>query len=76
MSVLRESWDDVILEMDSKLINFSQGSSLSDDLLELVVFGTLSPTLRDVLLYKVQLSCIIKTSMKLQFCTKQTLDDV
>lgn len=53
MSLLRESWDDVVLEMDSKLINFSHGASFSDDLLELVVFGTLSTALRDVLLYKV-----------------------
>ncbi|XP_022645253.1 anaphase-promoting complex subunit 4-like [Varroa destructor] len=68
MSLLRESWDDVVLEMDSKLINFSHGASFSDDLLELVVFGTLSTALRDVLLYKVTPKGLHKLSVSVEAC--------
>ena len=53
INLLKESWDDVILEMDSKLLNFSQGQTLQDDLMELIVFGTLTEPLRDILLHKV-----------------------
>ncbi|OQR69413.1 anaphase-promoting complex subunit 4-like [Tropilaelaps mercedesae] len=68
MSLLRESWDNIILQMDSKLINFSQGASLSDDLLELVVFGTPSATLRDILLNKVTPKGLQKLSVGVEAC--------
>ncbi|XP_003742085.1 anaphase-promoting complex subunit 4 [Galendromus occidentalis] len=66
ISLLKESWDDVILEMDTKLLNFSQGQTLQDDLMELIVFGTLSEPLRDILLHKVTPKGLNKLSFSVE----------
>ncbi|XP_052773276.1 anaphase-promoting complex subunit 4-like isoform X2 [Mya arenaria] len=53
---MQEAWEDILLEMDSKLYNFAEqkqasgAGTVSNDFLELLLFGTPSPELQTFLL--------------------------
>ncbi|KAH6936315.1 hypothetical protein HPB50_015828 [Hyalomma asiaticum] len=57
MSSIKEAWEDILLEVDSKLANYAQekrrtsSGTVSDDFLELLMFGTPSDALEKFLKY-------------------------
>lgn len=56
IKAISEAWEDILLEIDSKLMNYaeakyhSESGTVSDDFLELLMFGTASESLENFLL--------------------------
>lgn len=58
ITAMSEAWEDILLEMDSKLAMFAEqkakldSGSVSDDFLQLLMFGTCSSELQQFLLHE------------------------
>ncbi|CAN8004254.1 unnamed protein product [Ixodes pacificus] len=74
VGAIREVWEDILLEIDSKLVNYAQekhrtsSGTVSDDLLELLMFGTPSDALEKFLLHDLTEKGLKKLGHSIDLC--------
>lgn len=74
MAAIREAWEDILLEVDSKLANYAQekqslsGGTVSDDFLELLMFGTPSDALEKFLVHDLTEKGLKKLGHSIELC--------
>ena len=75
---MSEAWEDILTEMDSKLVKFAEDKSkvgrgtVQNDLLELLLFGTPSPEMRNFLLFELT----EKGLKKLGYCIEASYSNI
>lgn len=74
MSSIKEAWEDILLEVDSKLANYAQekrrtsSGTVSDDFLELLMFGTPSDALEKFLVHDLTEKGLKKLGHSIELC--------
>ncbi|CAN7999098.1 unnamed protein product [Ixodes hexagonus] len=74
VGAIREAWEDILLEIDSKLVNYAQekhrtsSGTVSDDFLELLMFGTPSDALEKFLLHDLTEKGLKKLGHSIDLC--------
>ncbi|XP_077517919.1 anaphase-promoting complex subunit 4 [Amblyomma americanum] len=74
MTSVKEAWEDILLEVDSKLANYAQekqrfsSGTVSDDFLELLMFGTLSDALEKFLMHDLTEKGLKKLGHAIELC--------
>ncbi|KAH8025004.1 hypothetical protein HPB51_002418 [Rhipicephalus microplus] len=74
ISSIKETWEDILLEVDSKLANYAQekrrtsSGTVSDDFLELLMFGTPSDALEKFLVHDLTEKGLKKLGHSIELC--------
>lgn len=74
ITAITEAWEDILLEIDSKLANYAQekqqssSATVSDDFLELLMFGTPSDALEKFLLHDLTDKGLKKLGQSVELC--------
>lgn len=74
MISVKEAWEDILLEVDSKIASYAQekrrfsSGTVSDDFLELLMFGTLSDTLEKFLMHDLTEKGLKKLGHAIELC--------
>lgn len=74
VSAIKEAWEDILLEIDSKLVSYAQekhrtsSGTVSDDFLELLIFGTPSDALEKFLLHDLTEKGLKKLGHSIDLC--------